>query len=1186
MEPSVIAENAPSCPFVHLHLHTQYSLLDGAIRFDDLIAKAKALNMPAVAMTDHGNMFGAAEFYLKCQKAGVKPIIGCELYLAPESRFSKDAKGISDAAYHLILLCENLQGYRNLSYLTSAGYKEGFYYRPRIDRELLADRSEGLIAMSACLKGEVAMQCGRGRMEDAVATARWYSELFPDRYYIELQENTIPEQDIVNKRLMEVASELKLPLVATNDCHYLNREDARAHEVLLCIQTGKTMSDPTHMRFSVDEFYVKSPDEMAAAFHYAPEAISNTLAIAERCNLDLAVDGKTYYFPHFDPPAGKNHDDMLRELATEGLKERMVTVLAKYPDMTLEQQQAYFNRLAIELDCIREMKFPAYFLIVSDFIRWAKDKGIPVGPGRGSAAGSLVAYATKITDLDPLPYNLLFERFLNPERISMPDIDVDFCQDRRSEVIQYMVDKYGRDRVCQIITFGTMGAKAAVRDVGRALNMSYGDVDRIAKLIPDDLKMTLSKALQQEPQLNEICRTDPQVKDLLDTALCLEGLTRHASTHAAAVVVAPEPLEEFLPLYKDQKTGSINTQYSMKYVELVGLVKFDFLGLKNLTVIENAVKLVRAGKDPAFDITTLRDDDQASYDLISVGNTTGVFQLESTGIKEMLVKLKPSCFEDVIAACALYRPGPLGCGMVDDFIERKHGRQKVVFDLPQLEPILKDTYGVIVYQEQVMQISRTLAGYSLGQADLLRRAMGKKDAKEMDRQKETFLSGAKELGIDTRKAEAIFDQMAKFAEYGFNKSHSAAYALIAYQTAFLKAHYPVEFMAALLTCDMDSTDKVVKNISDCREQGIEVLPPDINTSGLSFTVVRTSMRFGLGAVKNVGAGAIEAILEARTESTFKGLYDFCERVDLRRVNKRVIESLIKCGAFDSTGATRSSLMEGLEAASGYGQKIQEERASAQVSLFGTEEVTRGNGNGGMNLPVVPEWHDKEKLAYEKEALGFLITGHPLDRYIDDIKRLASCDIINLTEQADGSEVRVCGIVSGLKEIITKKGLGDRMGFVTIEDLTGSVEVTIFSDVYANVVNYLKSDDPLLVVGKLERGEKGAKILVQALKEGGNGWQQKNRGPAGDVRPLSEARAQTTKKVCFNLRTDDTPMERLDGLKGIIERHRGTVPAFISFEIATRGTATMQLPADMCVRPDDELRLEVERLFGYNAATFE
>ncbi len=1185
METPANTENNPYSPFVHLHLHTQYSLLDGAIRFDDLIAKAKQYNMPAVAITDHGNMFGAAEFYLTCQKAGVKPIIGCELYLAPESRFSRDAKGISDAAYHLILLCENMQGYRNLSYLTSAGYKEGFYYRPRIDRELLSGRSEGLIAMSACLKGEVAMQCGRGRMEDAVATARWYSELFPDRYYIELQENTIPEQDVVNKRLMEVAAELKLPLVATNDCHYLNREDARAHEVLLCIQTGKTMEDPTHMRFSVDEFYVKSPEEMARAFSYVPEAVSNTLTIAGRCDLDLPVDGKTYYFPHFEPPAGQNHDDMLRDLATEGLKERMMSILAKYPDMTLEQQQGYFDRLTIELDCIRDMKFPAYFLIVSDFIRWAKDKGIPVGPGRGSAAGSLVAYSIKITDLDPLPYNLLFERFLNPERISMPDIDVDFCQDRRGEVIQYMVEKYGRDRVCQIITFGTMKAKAAIRDVGRALNMTYGDVDRIAKLIPDDLNITLKEALQKEPQLGELSAADPQVKELLDTALCLEGLTRHASTHAAAVVVAPEPLEEFLPLYKDQKTGSINTQYSMKYVELVGLVKFDFLGLKNLTVIANAVKLVRAGKDPLFDVTTLRDDDQASYDLISAGNTTGVFQLESSGIKEMLVRLKPSCFEDVIAACALYRPGPLESGMVKDFIECKHGRQKVVYELPQLEPILKDTYGVIVYQEQVMQIARSLAGYSLGQADLLRRAMGKKDAVVMDKEKIPFLEGAAQQGVDQKKAEAIFDLMAKFAAYGFNKSHSAAYALIAYQTAYLKAHYPVEFMAALLTCDMDSTDKVVKNISDCREQGIEVLPPDINSSGLSFTVVGTSMRFGLGAVKNVGAGAIEAILEMRTEGPFKSLYDFCERVDLRRVNKRVIESLIKCGAFDSTGATRSAQMEGLEAASSYGQKIQEEKASAQVSLFCTEEVSRGNATGGMKLPNTPEWHDKEKLAFEKEALGFLITGHPLDRYIDDIKRLTNTDIACMVEMGEGSEVRICGIVSAFKEITTKKG--DRMGFVTIEDLTGSVEITVFSDIYATTSAMLKSDDPLLVVGKLEKGEKGCKVLVMKGGEENNGKRfQRDRGPAGDIKLLSEARSQTTRKVSFILRVDETPAEQITLLKEVIERHPGSVPVCIQFLIPARSRSFMPLEAAMSVAASDELRLEVERLLGYNAATFE
>jgi len=1169
-------------PFVHLHLHSQYSLLDGAIRIEDLVAKAKDTGMTALAITDHGNMFGAVEFYLKCKKAGIKPIIGCEVYLAPDSRFSRDAKGISEAAYHLILLCENMEGYKNLSYLTSAGYKEGFYYRPRIDRELLARHSGGLIALSACLKGEVAMQCGRNRMDDALETARWYSEQFPGRYYIELQENTLPEQDVVNQRLLEVAKTLNLPLVATNDCHYLNREDAKAHEVLLCIQTGKTMADPTHMRFSADEFYVKSPEEMTSAFHYAPEAVANTVAIAERCNLELPLE-KEYYFPHFEPPAGKTHDELLEQQATEGLKERLVTIRAKNPEMTPDQEQAYWDRLRIELDCIQQMKFPAYFLIVADFINWAKSQGIPVGPGRGSAAGSLVAYAIKITDLDPLPYNLLFERFLNPERISMPDIDVDFCQDQREKVIEYVVEKYGRERVCQIITFGTMKAKAVVRDVGRALSMAYGDVDRIAKLIPDDLKMTVPKAIEQEPQLKELRDSDPQIKELLETAICLEGLARHAGTHAAGVVVAPDRMEEFLPVYKDQKTGSINTQYSMKYVEMVGLVKFDFLGLKNLTVIQNAVRLVREGKDPSFDITLLRDDDQASYELISAGNTTGIFQLESSGMKEMLVKLKPSCFEDVIAACALYRPGPLGCGMVDEFIERKHGRQKVVYDLPQLEPILKDTYGVIVYQEQVMQISRSLAGYSLGRADLLRRAMGKKDPAVMAKEKEPFLAGAKAQGIDPKKAEAIFDQMAKFAEYGFNKSHSAAYALIAYQTAYLKAHYPVEFMAALLSCDMDSTDKVLKSISDCREQGIEVLPPDVNTSGQSFTVVGNSMRFGLGAVKGVGAGAVESIIEARKDGPFSDIYDFCERVDLRRVNKRVLEALIKCGTFDSLHRWRAPVMAVLDDAMASGQRFQEERDSAQVSLFGDLPTVTGR-SANRKLPNLDEWHDKEKLGFEKEALGFLITGHPLDRYAADIKRLASAEIARLPELADNSEVRICGVVTLFREIMTKKG--DRMCFATLEDLTGSIEITVFPDVYAECSPLLKTDDPLLVTGKLERGEKGCKLLVMRSNGRENGRKNGASPPNGDVRLLLEAQAQNTTRISLALKLAELSPDQLTSLREVIERHAGNLPLTLQFESPSRFVALQRLPDSLKVAASDEFRLEVERLVGYNAAIFE
>ncbi|HEX2768698.1 MAG TPA: DNA polymerase III subunit alpha [Geobacteraceae bacterium] len=1152
--------------FVHLHLHTQYSLLDGAIRLGDLIAKAREYRMKALAITDHGNMFGAIEFYEKCTASGIKPIIGAEVYVAPGSRFARETGNGHEtvSSFHLILLCENLQGYRNLSRLVSAGFKEGFYYKPRIDKELLAAHSEGLIALSACLKGEVAYLCGRSRMEDAAVVARWYGETFPGRYYIEIQENTLAEQDSANKRLLEVAAKLSLPLVATNDCHYLNREDAHAHEVLLCIQTGKTMNDPGRMRFSADEFYVKSPGEMAKAFDYAPEAIANTVRIAERCNLEL--DFKTYHFPEYHKPDEKSLDEVLEEESVAGLKERLEAIRSRNPEFSPDKEEDYFSRLRLELDCIKEMKFPGYFLIVADFINWAKKQGIPVGPGRGSAAGSLVAYAIRITDIDPIPYNLLFERFLNPERISMPDIDVDFCQDRREEVIQYVAEKYGRDKVCQIITFGTMAARGVIRDVGRALDMPYGDVDRIAKLVPEVLGITLEKALKQEPKLNELADADPKVRGLLDVALRLEGLARHASTHAAGVVVAPDVMEEFCPVYKDQKSGSITTQYSMKYVEKIGLVKFDFLGLKNLTVIDNAVKLIRNGLDPEFDINRLRDDDPTTYQLLQSGNTTGVFQLESSGMQGLLVKLKPSCFEDIIAVVALYRPGPLGSGMVDDFIDRKHGRKKAVYDLPQLEPILKDTYGVIVYQEQVMQIARTLAGYSLGGADLLRRAMGKKDLVAMAREKDKFLAGAKAQGIDRRKAETIFDLMAKFAEYGFNKSHSAAYALVAYQTAFLKAHYPVEFMAALLTEDMGNTDKVIKNIADCREMEIEVLPPDINGSDLSFRVMGNSMRFGLGAVKNVGGSAIEAIIEARGEGPFRDIFDFCERVDLRRVNKRVVESLVKCGAFDSTGARRAALMACLEEAMNLGQRIQQERESAQTSLFGTAEIAKGNGNGGAKLPDLSEWDEKLLLGFEKEALGFFITGHPLSRHAALMKRFVTADTASLAELPDKSEVRLCGIVSTLKEILTKKG--ERMGFITIEDLTGSVEVVVLPDIYAACVECLKSDEPLLVSGTLEVGEKGSKIR------------------AYEVRSLKEVQGRETRSVHFTLTAPGLERDQLESLKGILGRYQGPCISLLHIVIQEKSRTTIKLPESCRVAACDDLAMAVKNLFGYNAVSFE
>ncbi len=1154
-----------SANFVHLHLHSQYSLLDGAIRIGDLLKKVKDCHMPAVAMTDHGNMFGTLEFYLKCQDKGIKPIVGSEVYIAPQSRHLKQAPAGGEASsYHLILLCENMTGFKNLSYLTSAGYKEGFYRRPRIDKELLLQHKEGLIVLSACLQGEVAYLAGRNKMDEAKAAASWYAEQFPGSYFIELQENKLPEQDIANKRLMEIAKELDLPLVATNDCHYLNKEDARAHEILLCIQTGKTMSDPSRMAFSVDEFYVKTPQEMAAAFHYAPEAIENTVRIAQRC--ELAFDFKTYHFPAYDPPEGMTLDEQLAQEATEGLHERLKAIRIKYPNLTEEQIQGYWDRLKIELDCIKQMGFPGYFLIVADFINWGKDHGIPVGPGRGSAAGSLVAFAIKITDIDPIPYNLLFERFLNPERISMPDIDVDFCQDRREEVIQYMVEKYGRDRVCQIITFGTMAARGVIRDVGRAMDLPFGDVDRIAKLVPEVLGITLEKALQQEPKLNELAAADARVKEVLSVALRLEGLARHASTHAAGLVVAPRQMEEFCPVYKDQKSGSLTTQYSMKYVEKIGLVKFDFLGLKNLTVIDNAVKHVRKGKDPAFDISLLRDDDAESYKLLQAGNTTGVFQLESSGMKELLVKLKPSCFEDIIAVCALYRPGPLGSGMVDDFIERKHGRKEVVYDLPQLEPILKDTYGVIVYQEQVMQIARSLAGYSLGGADLLRRAMGKKDAEQMAKERDKFLEGAEKLKLDLKKAAAIFDLMAKFAEYGFNKSHSAAYALVAYQTAYLKAHYPVEFMAALLTEDMGNTDKVIKSIGDCREMGIEVLPPDINESDRSFRVLERAMRFGLGAVKNVGEGAIEAIIEARGDAPFKDLFDFCERVDLRRVNKRVIEALIKCGAFDCTGAKRAPLMAALEDAASAGQRVQQERESAQASLFGTAEIARGGSGGSNRLPDIPEWDEKYRLGCEKEAIGFFITGHPLDRYVADMRRFSTVDTSTILDVKEKSEVKICGVPTSVKELMTKKG--DRMAFLALEDLCGAVEVVVFPETYARCSDLLKGDDPVHVTGNAELSEKGAKVM------------------ASDIVLLRDLVERETRRVNFTIDAKEADEGKLNTLKDIMSRYQGICRSFLHLDIENSSRVTIKLSDVYKVSASEELTVEVSNLFGYNAVSFE
>jgi len=878
--------------FVHLHLHTEYSLLDGANRTAELFATAKAYSMSAVGLTDHGNMFGALEFYRQGRATGIKPILGCELYVAPGSRFDRSStQGISDASYHLTAIAKNYEGYRNLIKLVSAGYLEGFYYRPRVDKELLAKHREGLIILSGCLSGEVLSSLANGQEERAREAARWYQEQFGDDYFLEVQRHDLDGEPAFNEALMRLGRDLNIPLVATNDCHYLNAEDAAAHDVLLCIQTGKSLSDPKRFAFSTPDFYVKSPQEMAERFRDIPGAVGQTLAIAERCHLEIPL-GETH-LPRYQVPDSYTLDSYLEAIVFERLQQRLKLAERRGQRLTPERMRIYEERATHELGVIQQMGYPGYFLIVWDFIDYAKRQGIPVGPGRGSAAGSLVAYALGITELDPLQYNLLFERFLNPERVSLPDIDIDFCQERRDEVIEYVTHKYGKENVAQIITFGTMMAKAVLRDVGRTLDIPYGEVDRIAKLVPNRLNITLADALKEEPKLREIEQQGGQMTRLMSTAQALEGLVRHASTHAAGVVISPEPLVEFLPLYKGNK-GEVVTQYAMEDIEELGLLKMDFLGLRTLTVLHNTLRFIKDSHQTEITLEDIPLNDARTYQLLSDARTFGVFQLESQGLRDILRKLKPSVFEDVIALVALYRPGPLGSGMIDDFIQRKHGKAEVEYLLPELEPILRETYGIILYQEQVMQIASAIAGFSLGLADLLRRAMGKKKPEVMAEQREIFLKGALEHGFDQKKAEELFELMAYFAGYGFNKSHSAAYALIAYWTAYLKAHYPREYMAALLTSEVQNTDKVIRYINESRDMAISILSPDVNDSYRDFRVVGEAIRFGLAAVKNVGDNAIEAVIAAREEGgRFGSLFDFCQRVNLKVVNRRVIESLIK-----------------------------------------------------------------------------------------------------------------------------------------------------------------------------------------------------------------------------------------------------------------------------------------------------
>jgi DNA polymerase-3 subunit alpha len=1143
--------------FVHLHLHTQYSLLDGAIRLDDLFSKVKEYKMPAVAMTDHGNLFGAIEFYQKAFQSGIKPIIGCEVYVAPESRFEKESRGSSDTSFHLTLLAENETGYKNLLKLVTYAYFEGFYYRPRVDKELLQKHHEGLIALTGCLHGEIPSLIVRGKMERARKVCTEFQEIFKDKHiFLELQENGIAEQTKANEGLMNLSRELSIPLVATNDCHYLTKNDVKAHEVLLCIQTGKTLSNPDHMKFESTELYFKSPEEVVSAFRYCPDAVKNTIEIAERCNLKLNFT--EYHFPAFSVPEGETLDSYLAKLSRDGLAERLKHPSYRQLSDYDRLQKEYTERLENELKVIKISGFSSYFLIVADFVNYAKRRDIPVGPGRGSGAGSLVAYALRITEIDPIRYNLLFERFLNLERVSMPDIDIDFCMDRRDEVIDYVSATYGKENVAQIITFGKMQAKGVIRDVGRVMDLPYKEVDKIAKLVPNTLGITLEQALEQEPKLHEMYKNDEQVKQMIDLARSLEGLPRHASTHAAGIVISDKQLNEYLPLYRGQN-GEVVTQYAMKEVGTIGLIKFDFLGLKTLTVIEKTLQQLKERPDPVIlDINNLPLDDPKTYRLLSAAETDGVFQLESSGMKDLLVRLKPEKIEDVIALLALYRPGPLGSGMIEDFIKRKNGKVPIKYEMPELEPILKDTYGVILYQEQVMKIANDIAKFTLGEADLLRRAMSKKKPEEMRELEERFLKGAMEKRINPSKAEKVFDQMLQFGGYGFNKSHSAAYALIAFQTAYLKAHYPVEFMAALLTCEMGDEDKVTKHIGECREKGIDIIPPDMNESFRDFTVIGNRIRFGLAGVKNVGNAAIEAIIQEReVQGKFISLFDFCERVDLRKVNKRVIESLIKCGAFDFSGVYRSRLITVLEDAIERAQNLQKDKANGQTNLFQLFSDQRHTVE--LKYPEIDEWNDNELLAYEKETLGFYITGHPLVRYKEFIEKHTNTDTIRITLQRNEKEVRIGGMIRSLKEINTKKG--DRMAFATLEDIQGTIEVIIFSDLFKEVSTLIKSDEPVIVTGSVSSDEDKIKVI------------------ASKIRPLSEVMSKKTRSVHFHLSSEQAVKEKIKRLKELIQAYPGECPAYLHVTMPGKSETVISLDTHFCVEPSSPFTRELEVLFG-------
>ena len=1151
--------------FVHLHVHSEYSLLDGAARLEKLVQKAKELRFPALALTDHGNLFGAVDFYTACEKSGVKPILGCELYVAPGSRFERSGQdGSYEGASHCTVLVRNTTGYHNLMKLVSKAYLEGFYYKPRVDRELLAQHADGLLVLSGCLNSEVSRLLAAGDEANARQAAGWYQEIFgKDYYFMEVQSHGLDEQIRVTEGTLRLARALGAPLCGTNDSHYLEAEHAQAHEALLCIQTGTTMSDPNRWRFSTNEFYLKSADEMGAVFKDLPEAYRNTIAVAERCNVDLSFG--QFHLPKYQVPEGFTLDSYLEHLAFGGLARRYG---ATPPDAVRE-------RLSYELGVITKMGFSGYFLVVWDFIAYARRQGISVGPGRGSSAGSLVAYCLGITNMDPIRYGLIFERFLNPERISMPDMDIDFADDRRDEVIRYVVERYGADRVAHIITFGTMGAKAVIRDVARVLGFSYGEADRLAKLVPGfPLNITLDESLEKSPPLAEQVKREPRVGELWSVAKALEGCTRHASVHASAVVISDEPLMERVPLYKDPKRPELITGFAMGPIEKLGLLKMDFLGLKTLTVISHAARLIKESRGLTLDPDAFPLDDPKTYQLLTEARTFGVFQLESGGMRDALRRLRPQRIEDIIAMVALYRPGPMD--LIEEFVNRKHGRVPIVYEHPVMEHHLQETYGIMIYQEQVMRLAADLAGLTLGEADILRKAMGKKDRDLMAQQREKFLAGCKANKIDARKAERIWDLIEKFAGYGFNKSHSACYGMVAYQTAYLKANYPVEFMAALLTSEMDKTDKIVQYVEECRAMGLRVEPPDINVSGAQFTVAGDAVHFGLAAIKNVGATAIESIIKSRqAEGLFSSLEDFCCRVDLRLVNRRVIESLVKAGAFDSLKATRAGLLSGLDAAMDAGQRRQRDREEGQASLF---EPSRGSagarseGSARGAQPQVPEWPQDDLLAYEREVLGFYLSGHPLEQYREVGRGLGAATAAELAARPAASRVLLLGQISAFTENSTKSG--NRMAFATLELVDGTVPLTIFPEPYRACVAALRYRGPVLVRGRTDDSDKGRVVLAE------------------EIRPLDEAMAGTRPAdvgggaggeghphTCrIRVRGGAESVEALfASVRAICREHAGRTPLFVHVLLPEQEVVVKV--QELSVSPDPAMVAKIESLLG-------